>query len=185
MQSKVGHGGINGRFPKLKMVFGFALFVLASAVGAQPTKPYVSADGKYSIKFPGVPKVTEKTEKNATGELTVHIATYALADGSTYMVSYTDLANTVDAKNHAPFFEAIRTDVKGTSGRLIGDTKELTIGEAKWPGREFTVEKNQQRIRLRVVLRENRLYQVVVIGTATFVTGKDASAFVESLELTK
>src|SRR5262245_42603229 len=169
---------------------GFALIVLASAAGAQPREPYTSDHGKYSIKFPGEPKVTEQSAKggkDAKKEVTVYIATYALNDGSIYMVSYSDLATGVDKDKQAKFFDAIRDGVKGTDGRVLTETELLAgkVGEERWPGREYTVEKFPQRIRLRVVLRENRLYQVAVIGTAAFVNGKDAEAFLYSLELTK
>ena len=40
-------------------------------------------------------------------------------------------------------------------------------------------------MKFRVVLRDGRLYQVAVIGTASFVKGKDARAFLESFELVK
>ena len=53
------------------------------------------------------------------------------------------------------------------------------------PGREFVVDKGKQRVRYRVVLRDARLYQVAAIGTADFATGKDATQFFESFELTK
>jgi hypothetical protein len=167
------------------VVVGFALIMLAGVADAQPREPYSSAEGKYRIKFPGTPKVTDKTTNSAAGELTVNIATYATSDGNTYVVSYLDYPNAVDPKNQAKFFDALRDEVKGTDGKLIGSEKDRTIGEEKRPAREFTVEKNRQRIRLRVVLRQNRLYQVGVIGTADFVTGKDANAFMDSLELTK
>jgi hypothetical protein len=163
------------------VVVGLALFAFAGAADAQLRKLHVSADGKYSVKFPGGPQLADKTAKSATGELTVHIATYALNDGNTYMVSYLDYPNAVDPKNYAKFFDAIRDEVKG-DGKLI---KDETIGKEKWAAREFTVEKNRQRIRLRVVLRENRLYQIAVIGTVDFVASKGANDFIESLDLTK
>ena len=47
-----------------------------SALGAQPGEPFASADGRYSIKFPGRPKVAPaQTAKSAIG--------YARLDGAT------------------------------------------------------------------------------------------------------
>ena len=40
-------------------------------------------------------------------------------------------------------------------------------------------------MRFRVVLHDDRLYQVAVIGTAKFVKSKDATAFLDSFEVTK
>ena len=77
--------------------------------------------------------------------------------------------------------------MKGRDGKLVGDEKTIQFGADKWPGREFTVDKDKgkQRIKFRVVIRNNRVYQVVAIGTAEFANGKDATAFLESFELTK
>jgi hypothetical protein len=47
------------------------------------------------------------------------------------------------------------------------------------------VEKGSQRIRFRVIIRENRVYQLAVIDSASFIDGRDAKEFFESLELTK
>ena len=40
-------------------------------------------------------------------------------------------------------------------------------------------------MKFRVVLRDARLYQVAVIGTASFVKAKDAKAFLDSFDLTQ
>jgi hypothetical protein len=162
---------------------GLALVAFAGFALAQ--KPaYVSTEGKYSAKFPDTPKVTEKTAKSAAGDLTVVVASYALSDGSTYVVSYTDYPTGVEEKDRKSFFDGVRDGVKGKEGE-VKDEKAITFGEEKWPGREFTVTKDRQRIRSRVILRDNRMYHASVIGAASFVDGKEAKAFLESLEFTK
>ncbi len=163
------------------------LVAFAGTLSAQPRKTYTSNEGKYSVKFPDDPKVTEKTTNTALGELTVTVATFATSDGSTYMVSFTDFpASATKPENRGTLFDGIRDGVAGKDGKLVsGSERELTFVNEKWPGREFTVEKGGQRIRYRVILKESRVYQIAVIGTTRFVEGKDATAFFDSLELTK
>lgn len=170
------------------VVLGAAAVFFAGAAGAQPGEMYASPEGKYTVKFPGKPKVAPpQTTKSAIGDLRVNVATYATADANVYMVSYTDFpAAAVKAENHKTLFDGVQDGVKGSKGELVSE-KELTFGPDKLPARELIVDKDKgkQRVRLRVVLRDNRLYQVAVIGTAEFVSGKDATAFIDSLDLTK
>ena len=146
--------------------------------------PHASADGKYSVRFPAAPKVSEQSVKSALGELTVHTATYSDSGGNTFLVSYTDYpADAVMPEKRGKFFDGIRDSVKG-DGKLDSE-KEIKAGGGGWPGREFTVDKGRQRVKYRVVLRDNRLYQLAAIGTEGFVGGREAKDFFESFELTK
>ena len=168
-------------------VVGCALVAFAGAGVAQPGG-FTSDEGGFRIKFPGAPKVTEPTAKSAVGDLKVTVAIYATADGSAFMVSYTDFPEAATKPDQlATLLDGIRDKVKGRDGKLVGDEKTIQFGADKWPGREFTVDKDKgkQRIKFRVVIRNNRVYQVVAIGTAEFANGKDATAFLESFELTK
>lgn len=166
------------------VVAGGVLVAVVGTALAQPD-PYSSAEGKYSAKFPGPPKVTSKTTKSAVGELTVNFAIYANADGGAFLISHTDYpAAATKPENHKTLFDAVRDDVKGRDGK-ISDEKELAYGPDKLPGREFAVEKDKQRIRYRVLLCDNRLFQIAVIGSKDFVAGKEAGAFLDSFQVTK
>jgi len=168
------------------VVAGFAFVaVLASGPArAQPLGPYSSTEGKYTVRFPGQPKVTTRTADTAVGELTVNVATFANPDGSIYMVSYTDLPTAPKVENYPMLFTGVRDGVKGT-GKQVGADREFEFGADKLPGREFVVDKGKQRIKIRAIIRDSRLYQVAVIGPTDFAGGKDANLFFESFELSK
>ncbi len=163
-------------------------FIAASGVSfAQPGGGYSSTEGKYTVKFPGEPRVTTKTAKTAVGELKVVTAVFATSDGNVYLVSYTDFpAVATKPENRGTLYEGVRDGLKGRDGKVVSD-KEIEFGLDKLPGRELIVDKDKgkQRMKFRVFLRDNRLYQVAVIGTADFVAGKDAAGFLKSMELTK
>jgi hypothetical protein len=166
-------------------VVGVAVVLLAAVAGRAPAEPpaaYSSPDGNYKVRFPGAPKTTTKTADTQLGELAVGVATYANSDGNVYMVSYTDFPHAPKPQNLKTLFDGVKDGVKG-NGKLVGEEKELTFGAAKLPGREFVVEKGKQQIKLRAILSEGRLYQIAVIGTDKFVTGKDANLFFESFEI--
>lgn len=165
-------------------IVGFVLLALATPAPGDP-HPLSANDGKYAVKFPGVPKVTSQTAKTKAGELTIAIATYANADGNTFMVSWTDYPTGSTVDNQKQIFDGIRDGIKG-NGKIVGDEKNIAFGEDKLPGREFVVDKGgRQRVKFRAILRDGRLYQIAAIGTETFVSGKDVTAFFDSFELIK
>lgn len=167
------------------LLAGFVFLASSGLTAAQPGA-HSDADGKYRVKFPGAPRLSTKDANTAVGDLQVAVAVYANSDGGVLMVSYTDFPESATKPaNHGTLFDGIRDGVKG-GGKLVSDEKNLTYGPDKLPFREFVVEKDRkQRIRCRVILRDNRVYQLAVIGTAEFVGGKEATAFLESFELTK
>ena len=164
------------------------VFVLGNGlVLAQPKEAYTSTEGKYSVKFPGEPKVSTKKTRSDLGELKITIATYAMADGNAYMVSHTDFpAAATRPENRGTLYDGVRDGIKGRDGKVVSE-KEIEFGPDKLPGREVVVDKGKgkQRVKFRVILRDDRLYQVLVTGTTEFAGGKDATRFLESLELTK
>ncbi|AWM41310.1 hypothetical protein GobsT_00650 [Gemmata obscuriglobus] len=163
-----------------------SLALSAVLLQAQPAgQPYISTEGRYAAKFPGAPKVTNQTARSALGDLKINVATYAASDANVYLVSYTDFpVAAAKDENRKTLFDGVRDALKA-KGTV--SEKEIEFGPDKLPGREVTVDrdKDKQRIKVRAVLRDNRLYQVAVIGTAEFVGGKEATAFLDSLDLTK
>jgi hypothetical protein len=162
------------------------LVLVAAPAGAQPRgEKYEPKDGRFSVRFPGKPKEATQTAASQIGDLKVVTATYANSDGSAFMVSYTDFPEgAAKPENSGTLFDGVREGLKGKDGKLL-DEKEVKVGTDKHPGRDIEVEKDKKRMKFRVTLRDGRLYQVAVIGTASFVKGKDATAFLESFELTK
>jgi hypothetical protein len=168
----------------------YSMMALASSqVIHQPKgEAYAPEAGKFSVRFPGKPKETTQTTKSAIGEVKVFTATYSTSDGNVYMVSYSDLPGEATKKeNLSTLFEGIREGAKGKDGAVLDD-KEIEFGPNKLPGHDLELkkEKDNQRVKLRVVVRDNRLYQVAVVGSVEFINrSKDAAAFLKSFELTK
>jgi hypothetical protein len=162
----------------------FAIVTVSLASAQQPTETYAPKNGKFSVKFPGPPSEKMQSAKTGGGDLGVFTATFATVEGNVYLVSYTDFpAGTVKAETVGTLYDGVREGLK-KDGKLISE-KDLTLGGDKLSGREIVVEKGKQQLRFRVVARDNRLFQVAVVGSGDFVTGKDATAFLESFEVTK
>ena len=161
------------------------LFVVAP-IAAQPKgEVFAPKDGHYKVRFAGKPKEETRTVESTIGELKVFTATYALSDGNVFMVSYTVFPEgAAKPEDRRTLFDGARDGLKGKDGKVNSD-KDVEIGPDKLPGREVEIEKDKKRMKFRFILHEGRLYQVAVIGTASFAGGKDATAFFDSFEMTK
>jgi hypothetical protein len=146
---------------------------------------YSPKNGNFSIKFPGKPKETTQTTKIQNGDVKVSIATFVTSDGNVYMVSYSDLpANATKPDNLKTLFDGVREGAKGKDGK-IRDDEAFEFGTNKLPAHKLDVLKGEQIVKLWVIVRENRLYQIAVVGTDKFADSKEATAFLESFRLTK
>jgi hypothetical protein len=152
-------------------------------VGQPPTEAHSPKDGKYTAKFPGKPKDTSQTVKSDIGNLKVNIALYANPDGHASWVSFTDYpAEAIKPDVRSKLIDAARDAMRGTDGKVVTE-KDIEVGAAKLPGREVTLDRGKQQIKVRFLIRDARLYQIAVMGNGPFVTGKDATAFLDSFEL--
>jgi hypothetical protein len=111
-------------------------------------------------------------------------ATYSTNSGNVFMVSYSDLPKEATKKeNHKSLIDGIRDGAKGKDGDIRA-SKEFKFGPDELFGYELDVKKGDQIVRLWVVIRESRLYQVAAIGSSSFVE-KEGKAFLESFQITK
>lgn len=159
-----------------------ALAVMTGAVAQPQGTPYTSPGGGFKAAFPGKPKDNTQTAKTKVGELKVHTATFATAEGNVFLASQTEFpADTLAPDGLGTVFDGVRDGLKGKDGKVVSE-KEVTVGEGKLPGREVVVDKGKQQTRFRVTVRGNRLFQVAAVGAGPFVTGADATAFLDSFE---
>lgn len=155
------------------------LLLLAAPAAADDGHRY-HGDG-FEVRFPAQPKTVNQTVKTVVAELKVTTATYATPDGQVYLFSYTEFpAQAVRAENHAALFDGVREGLKG-KGKLVSEA-DVEVGKAKLAGREVVIDKGKQQTRFRLAVHGTRLYQVAVVGPGEFVTGKGATAFLDSFE---
>ncbi len=152
-----------------------------AVVAAEPEREgqtYRSRGGGYSVQLPGPPQESSRKVRTRLGTLPLHVATYATAAGEAYLAGYAELPSGSDAE----------TVLNGVAEGLIREGPQLSqqkilFGMEQWPGREITWRKGSWQMRCRVVVREQRLYVVMVVGEEAFVSGPAAKQFIESLTL--
>ncbi len=162
------------------------LLLLALAARAQPGGLDVSpSGGRFKVRFPARPKEATQKVKTPIGELAVYTATFATPEGNVLLVSHTDYPPAAAKPADYPTLLAgARDGLVGKDGKLVSEAP-VPHGPDKAAGREFVIDKGKVQLRVRIFIRDNRLFQAGAVGTGAFVTGTDATDFLDSFELVK
>ena len=142
---------------------------------------YESKDGKFKVAFPKDAKV--KTVDQTAGATKINMF---VADGGdkahlVMVMSLPDEVKTVPAKT---LLDKVEKGPAQKGGKLIS-TRDMTFGPDKLPAREVQIEKDGKNNRLWIIIAGTRLYMVSVAGKGDYATTKEATAFLESFEITK
>jgi hypothetical protein len=167
-----------------------ALLVLISqTVGQEPGslqfKKYTSEKGKYSIKFPGTVVSQQQEGNSAVGKIKINLDIVAVSNKVVFMVAYNDFPEILRAGDVNTMLDGAVTGNAGKDG-LVESSEKITHGPDKLPGRKALIKKpGDMYARNLIIIKDLRLYQVMVIGSKSFVTDKVIDDFYASLVLTK
>jgi len=170
---------------KASIVYLCLAAALLLAADDAKTKPadFAPKDGRFTVQMPGEPKEQTNKVNTAIGPIDVHMFLSAPDPNTAYIVGYSDYPEEMMKKSESDkILDGARDGaVKNVNGKLDGE-KKITID--KHPGRDFQIATEHFEGRNRMYLVNARLYQVMVVGSKEFVTGKDAERFLDSFKLT-
>jgi len=157
----------------------------ASGMILAEDKKFDSKDGKFSAKFPGDPK----TQATKAGGIDLNIAIVEKGKAG-FAVIYSDMpADVVKATAAGKLLEGGEKGlIENFKAKLSKPSTEAKFksGTNEYPVREIFAEKEPDLfLRVKLILVNNRLYQVFVVGPKDLVNGKEASDFIDSFELGK
>jgi hypothetical protein len=158
--------------------------LFAAGLVAADDKKYTSKEGKFAVLFPTDLKV--KTDKKEQGGLTLITTGAEDKDaGTAHMVIYTELPPAIKNVPAKTVLDGAAKGAADKSGGKTLETKEIEFGPNKLPGRDLTLDKDGNKVRIKLILAETKLYIVLVGGKKDFATSKEATNFLDSFELTK
>jgi hypothetical protein len=150
-------------------------------------KTFTSREGKYKALLPSGAKTKTQSVKTEIGPVKV-VTTEAALEGTHYMVVYADYpADRFKDADPDKVLDGVRGGaVKEAKGKLVSE-KKITLGKARHPGRDLLIETldGKARVRQRIYLVRNRLYQILAIGTEEAVKARTVDKFHESFTLTE
>jgi hypothetical protein len=151
-------------------------------------KSYTSKDGKFSILWPGEPKIT-KSEHPQTKTVKTNYKAQKPGSGiELLMVDVADLPPDEVKKNGLDgTVKAVKDGIaSGLKASLISEEK-CVVGKAKHPGKDLVLllEDKSTYVRLRACLVGERLYTVTVVGPKETMEGKVVARLFESFTPTE
>ena len=145
---------------------------------------YQSEEGKFSVRFPKEPTVTNKELATTAGVLKVQTAKCDAGKDVVLSVSHTTYPASFGEVDATKILDGVRDGLKGTDGEVKVD-KPQTLGDDRAQIRDVRIEAGKNGIRTRLVLVDRRLVQVMAVGKSEALDGKAAEEFFKSFELAK
>ncbi|HEX4608009.1 MAG TPA: hypothetical protein VH092_07375 [Urbifossiella sp.] len=149
-----------------------------------PAEKYASKDGGYAVRFPTGAVITTKTQDVAPGLKTTITTAIDKAERRTYIVSYTPHQKGVLKSSVKAILDLGEKVTLAQPGTTRVSAKDFTFGKEKYPVREILSVRDQNETRTRFILAEPILYTLVIGGPKEFASSKEASEFLDSLEIT-
>ena len=185
------------RFP-FKLLPWLALLLLPACVKPQEPKPqqaesishqssdkaYRSEEGKFTVRFPKEPTISNKELATPAGILKIQTAKSEAGRDLVLSVSHTTYPPSFGEVDPAKILDGVRDGLKGQDGELKSD-KSSFAGEDKFPTRDIRIDAGKNGIRARLVLVDRRLVQVLAVGTKEALERKDVDEFFKSFEAGK
>jgi len=150
----------------------------------QEWKEFTSKEGGFKVVMLGRPKQQQFDTESDFGKGVLHMNRVQVGE-TIYGANYCDFPAEIKKTPIKKVYDSSRDGaVANLEGKLVSE-KEIKLG--KHSGREIRIEVGggKQLFRARVFLIEQRLYQIVVMGTKEAATSKEADKFLESFKLDK
>jgi hypothetical protein len=168
----------------------FALLMCGSTAIAQPPtwKTFLSKDGQFSVLLPARP-VFALQKGNATADLLINSThTYLSNDASDagYLVSYNDYPAEWFRNRGEAVLNTLHENAKiSLGGKLLSEAKITLDGSPGWEIVNSDVGNKREIARTRIVLANNRTYQVSFVGPRSMAFSAETNAFLASLKIIK
>jgi hypothetical protein len=155
--------------------------VIVSGIGFKQDSStfFKSKAGKFSIIFPGQPVESSSKVETEVGTVKLHMFMHEASDTKAFMVAYCDYA-----KKHIAGTEPF-TLLDGAKDGVVGQFKATITSENKsnfqgFPSIDFVAEGDEYNTSYKLLLVNNRLYQVGILVSGKQVTELETKSFIGS-----
>jgi hypothetical protein len=159
------------------LIASVAMLLLVPGCGKKPDwQEFSSSAGKYSILMPATPKHQSQPVLTLTAEMDV-----AIVGTTEFGAAYTNLP----AGSSFDYAASVQGMKNGYSGTVTKE-RDWTFEGVKGKEAEMTVTKPRTAIAsVRIVVLNNRLYQILVVGSDATLDNPDVKKFLDSFKVTK
>jgi hypothetical protein len=145
---------------------------------------FVSTEGKFSINFlGGVPTEDAATVPTDGGDVEMISFMYEKGSNEAYMVAITDYSQeTMDGSDATTMLQGGKEGAL-SSLNINGTESETQLTVNGYPGLFFTANNGNFFVCYKLILAENRLYQVAALRAESYLSKKDQATFFDSFNL--
>ena len=166
-----------------------AVLIVFAGSRAEEKAPekYVSKDFKYAIQFPGKTTSQAKKADSVLGKLSFTMQLWqSRAGDQAVIVSVVDYPVKVADFDAQKGLDAGAEEIGKQDDTKMGKIEEFEFGKEKFPARRFLLEKPGKKLWVRneMIIKDVRMYHVLMVGSKDFVTDKAADAIFASFEIT-
>jgi hypothetical protein len=173
-------------FRVISLLVMVSMISMVQAQSEPPAKKgkYISEKGRFTVQFSGRVRSQVQEVETAFGKMKSNIDAVTIGQNMMLMVVYCDLPPAAKA-DASTVFENIKPSAKGPDGVIVKD-EGLNFGPDKLPARRLLVRKeNNILVRNLIILKDDRIYQVIIMGPGGLLGEKRAEEFLASFEITK
>jgi len=159
---------------------------IPSEIPKENWKAFTSADGHYSISFPGTPEHTNIVVKTKQGNSKISQDIVPVDYGKEFSVAYFNYLGDINKITLEQRLDAVRAGFAAHPSWNLEYEKDLKFG--KYPGKDFlfSVGEDKKNLgRMRVICGKEYGYQILVIFHNGYFSNKDIKKFINSFSISE
>ncbi len=158
---------------------------LNNQASALNTDKFTSEDGKFKINFPGTPKDTLQYIPTEVGNIEMKSFTYEKSATEMFMLAYCDYpSELVKQSDSETLLQGAKEGALNKDGAATVDLDEKITVDGN-PGHFFKAYKGSFYMVFKIFLKENRLYQILMIRDGSYPSQDAIDSYIGSFELIK
>ncbi|MCF8233346.1 MAG: hypothetical protein K9G67_04205 [Bacteroidales bacterium] len=164
----------------------FSLILLFNTTASsQEGYSYTDPTQQFRIEFPGEPETDRSTVPTEVGDIIMHTVMYEESLDKVYLLAYSDYPKElIELSDPVVLLESAQ---QGSMSNL--GTNELNLNEEivfeGFPGLYYEAQSEDLYVAYKIILVENRLYQMAILQQGMPLDEADVKSFMDSFKLFK
>lgn len=141
-----------------------------------------SEDGNFKVNFPGTPKIESQDIPTDIGPIEMQSFTYEKSATEVYMIAYSDYpSELVKQSNPDDLLTGAKEGALTSQGAELESEEKITFDGN--PGYFFKAKTGTYFMIYKIFLKENRLYQILMIRDGNYPSQESIDNFIGTFEL--
>ena len=164
------------------LFLGTSLSSVFMSCSDAPKEKYKSADGKFAIHFAGEPTKTTENVPTEVGNISVTMFMYEKSPKEVYIVGYSDYPSELIALSNPN--DLLKGAQEGVVNNIAGQVQDEKSSDfSGHAALDFRSEGSGFTLAYKLVLVDNRLYQIGIMKEGVEIPDSEVTDFIGSFEL--